>query len=248
MKILLLALQRTGSKLVHENINRYLATLGSTATLLRNGEPCTAPWYEPRNNVEAHLSPDGKTVDFVDVVPHKEYAKVFGERIPVIESLQGNCCVKVHYFRGFPPELLEFGMHFDHIIILKRRDTFQQLLSFVLSIYSDKWTVSDSQKKFIETSTNRQIRINEHDWRKIVKQFLSFKNVNNDRATVVYFEDLIKITDPSEYARALGLTPVRGFKLDPNDWVEFGNSKPDVIGNIDRLKDIYDELASSLSV
>ena len=243
MKILLLALQRTGSKLVHCNINRYLDVIGNSTKLLSDGQECSAPWYEPRNHIAAKLLTDCKTIDFVKKTPYQEYNKVFSDRIPLMKSLKGDCCVKVHYFRGFTNELLEFSTYFDHIIILKRRDTFQQLLSFMLSVYSGSWQATDVQKEFIEKTSAKQIRINEHDWSKVVRQFISFKHISDDRATTVYFEDLIHIKNPEHYAQALGLPKLDGFELDTNNWVEFGESKDAVITNIPRLQQIYNDIA-----
>jgi hypothetical protein len=166
-------------------------------------------------------------------------------RIQAFDNLTKSVCLKIHYLKGITDDVAKFSEKFDHIIILKRRNYFDQLLSAVLSERSNIWSSLDNnQRKFIQESIETPIEIDEEEWTSFVIKMLKIQHAQCQGATIVYAEDIIKSESSKEFCIACNL-PIRNFNLVSMNDVELGVNKYSMISNVEILRDIFDRINRS---
>jgi hypothetical protein len=224
MRILVLALPRTGSKFVTNSLVSYI----------------NDPTYKYEDYFGGVFYPfelytDGNKAKATSVKIHSPTAFI-QNCIDVFKQIEGPLVVKLHYASLVNnPELTkELLAEFDHVIVLHRRDLFGQLLSNVISERTNSWAKNDTQE---ELKSKESFAINLNTWFKKIDHYKSTLQINFGDAVNVYCEDLFDATN-EQFCKLVNL-PFRPFTSNL-DTIEFGSSKESMVTNAAQLKSILE--------
>ena len=237
MKILLLALPRTGSKFVHRNIDRYLAVDNPTVKLTNDSQ--TGEWYEPLYQRIKFLGDNGNVITEEDKTIIKSETSL-NNAIDIIPKLSKDLVIKYHHVKGIRDIEKQFISLFDKVYLLHRRKYFESALSFALSDYFDSWIPNVSQRDKIAKSLVKKIDLDEESWINIIQSFKELRNLEIPGVSKIFFEDMIQLKSSKEFCEHLGL-PFKDFNIVTDQEIEFGKNKYSMITNLDRLVELFKE-------
>ena len=229
MKILIFALPRTGSKFVSQNVINYLGK-----------PPHPIDMY---NGIVKHKR---LTVENGIIIPTDEpidhtTEDFFRNRIDVVREAQGSLAVKIHQERlvKYPELLKETISVFDHIVIVERKDLFNQLLSQAISIRSNLYIPGQEMMVLKHKFRMNPISIDTAHWISLIEDYKKNNAIDfGVEFPRVYAEDLFNATS-KEFCAALNLPP-KEFAMNKNT-VEFG-SKEKFVTNYAELKEIFNTM------
>lgn len=244
MRILLLAHERTASKMVLHNLHRYLQA-GNIPPVecIFNNE--SGPWHEPLRTCQVINTAGGDVVALVGEQPDTMTTiDIIRDRLPVIRRIRRPFVMKVHHELMKSDEEQQLLMEFDHVIHLKRRDTFSQTLSFVLSLRHQTWIPDERQRNITELLINNPVQIDpkQIDWE--AHRFIRGRKLEIPNTTTIWTEDVQQVRTASEFCDMLNL-PYHEFALDV-DTKEYGDSKSMMISNLEEVKQAFDAVETKL--
>lgn len=263
MKLLILSLTRSGSKLLQSYIHNYLKCCGSSQSfIIRNSnheaftglDEFLSPGAE-YSNVFAYIQENGiinfnykKIVD-----PTKEAYRRIEE---IIKPLKENCVVKHRpSFRDIDDKNLSANVieSFDRIIILKRINSFERSLSQHIATHFNSYSALDNRfKNAVNSALKDPIIIDEEKFLQNYKWGVDFVNDNFKKfyqhkdCVEITFEQLITLKKSKELCNCLKL-PYANFELNSNYFPkEYGELKFKMIKNLDRLKLLTTQINESI--
>jgi hypothetical protein len=230
MRILIFALPRTGSKFVCGNVVRYIGD--------RSYRHLDIFYGEDKHKLLA--IEDGKITPTEIPVIHtsKEF---FKNRIDMIRRTPGTLVVKCHQEKIYQyPELMkELIEQFDHVILVERRDVFNQLLSEALAIKFTAYVPGAKLNKRKMMLRANPTSIDIDWWSMMINDYKEFRKIDfGIDLTRVQVEDLFN-ADDEEFCKLLNL-PTKKFTMFRNT-EEFGN-KSKFVENYDELQAVFNEL------
>lgn len=257
MKILILALNRSGSKIIQVFLHDYLKQLGPSQSFLnRDGHemptgldefllPLTSYSY-----YRAFEQSDGLiNFDYSKKIDNDE-EECFRRLREIIKPLNKNCVIKHKpAFRNFENINLmnEIIDSFDRIIVLKRMNSFDRVISHAIASHFDAFSAKESKfEKAVEDGIKNPIEV---DTDFFIRNYRWGENFINDHYkkyyehkdfTEITFEKLITIETAEELCRELNL-PFLNFDLRHNVFPkEYGDLKYKMIKNLDQLRSLAD--------
>jgi len=243
MKVLILSVPRSGTKLLQSYIHSYLNSTGPTLHI--NNSP---------TGLEDFLSPCSDTKDYrayingLDVQFDKnsniDVSSEMRCRLQSISTNANNCVIKYLTLDTINDKILKC---FDKIIVLKRLNSFDVALSETIteaSGYHIK-NISNSytHKDYIKNTVIDPITINVNNFKKIYSENEDFIKdkfkpyyENLDYVEITY-DELISIIDSNELCKLLNL-PIVDFTLPNYIMKEFGEFKQLMINNMKELQNV----------
>lgn len=232
MKILIFGLPRTGSKRFREIVTSHTKSFLKTDTIFSPHEPKTKNAFR---NINGRWVRDGSLPEMSDEELIRHYTRELSKHnTPIVMNL--------HYYNGIGDKEKELARQFDKVFVLKRKNTFEQVLSHRIAEAGGNCYVPDeTQAKFIEQSKNcGGIELDEFLFINSLEQYLSIKNDCLEGATVVYSEDFFNIKSNEDFYKLTNLPPVDNFDATSSTWTpEFSTHKREMVKNYDRLYEIY---------
>jgi len=161
---------------------------------------------------------------------------VFAHKLELLKRTLANTLIKQH-----PNELTstesKFVLTYPHLI-LKRRDTWNQLLSFLLSMSTNSFILNRGQSlAHVEQNSITAELLTVVQYLQMIKKLDELVTVDSN---ILYFEDL-PFEDPNILLSNLGLEPI--LTKDDLEFFpikqQYGN-KERFFSNIEKIKEIYD--------
>lgn len=233
MKVLILAMPRTASKFTSRTLQNYF---NWQRTPVDQVYRTINVFYDGLRNMRIKLI-DNQFVSTGE--PLTDFMELVENRIECIEQYKGNGIFKIHHseFIDRPDLIDKLIATCDHVILLKRKNEFEQLLSHALAEYHNAW---HQNAKLNDKLTNEPIHI---DPLKFIHKIKLLKKCNDyippDNVTILNSEDICNAETREEICQLLNL-PVKRFYQIPNT-IEFGQNKFDMISNIDELTKLFNE-------
>lgn len=244
MKILVLAAPRTGSKFLTTNLVNYFGEEQVTKSyfedLLVPATDIFAYDYSHLGYHEIGLDHNHNIIKLPHEIPLID--TFFNNRFNVISSCTKPIIIKHHYrgdWRGDNySRLLKMIEVFDKIIILKRKNVFEQLLSAELAEILNSWHASQRQAKLIAEAKINKLNIDEEKWVQHLQAFNKTNDLQLGPAIHVTFEDALT-WDCATFCQQLGL-PTKDFLLNKQE-IEFGNNKLAIVKNLAKICQLFAE-------
>lgn len=243
MKILILAHERTGSKMVLHNVYRYM--------MARDMDPISmiwdndiGPWYEPIVKHRAALLPTGDvrmvlTDDWNEPVP--KLVEYINDRLPIWKTTDRNMVVKLHHDYLTTAEELAVLNCFDLIIHLRRKDVFAQSLSYVISNKLTHWINNAAQREIVNRPTEHRMLVDVNYFRKIADRLYLGSLLKVPGPCIsIWTEDIVSTQCPLEFSTLCGLEPW-DFHMEL-DTMEYGAAKNILVSNIQELRNEFDKI------
>lgn len=230
MRILILALPRTGSKFVSDNVVRYInLTQPYTYRSFFGGEYYPFELYVEDNEIKISDKKIHAPLEF------------FKNRVETFRRYQGPLVCKVHYesLADNAPLAQALIDQFDHVVVIHRKNEFEQLLSNEISKVTGSWEKDHRQA---EAKTMPPFAVDLNSWFKKIADLKKNKAIDfGPRAVHAYCEDLFE-ANTEEFCRQLNL-PIKDFDMN-SDTREFGEDKFKMVTNIDKLRMIFESSMS----
>jgi hypothetical protein len=250
MKVLVLALPRSGTKILQSYLHHYLVAAGTTLHIER--------W---KNGLDEFLSPYTKNTSKFATVLNDEIK--FGEPVEnsidevrrrltdIVAPSTHNLVIKYPpLFREGECELsLDVLNAFDKVVVLKRLNSFDVALSTGLAIALQSYLrtrYDQTQVELIKNTLRNPIAINADEFKKIYnmnQQLINDEYKHHyqhlDYCEITY-DQLSTFRTSDEFCKHLNL-PEINFPLEQHYQIEYADNKHDMISNLQELKDIIKE-------
>ena len=157
-------------------------------------------------------------------------------KIEVLQATKSKILIKQHP-QELTKESRKLVLSYPHIF-LKRRNTWEQLLSYLLSGHTKSYVIMRGQKLYKIKPNSITAQLLE------VARFMNMVKEDdlllNKKSNIIYFED-IPFRNPNKLLSNLGLEPILTRKDTARFSVkqQYGN-KERFFSNIDKIRDIYD--------
>jgi hypothetical protein len=173
-----------------------------------------------------------------DFIEHSS-REFFQNRIDVVRKAEAPLVAKIHQERlvKYPDLLKETIASFDHVILVERRDLFNQLLSQAISIHLNWYIPGQRMEEHKVALAANPILIDVAHWRHRIEEYQQNRNIDLGNPHHVFVEDLFA-ANAQKFCQLVGL-PVKPFNLQKNT-IEFGD-KAKFVMNFTQLKEIFDE-------
>jgi hypothetical protein len=242
MKVLLIGIPRSGTKILQSYIHQYLLAKGPTATIDRwkNGlDEMLAP-FGHRTNQFASIDQYGN-VSFDDKRIVDPVEEVNRRIVEIIQPLTYNCVVK------HPPIYGELTQRvtnaFDKVIVLKRRNSIDVALSTIIAIHSNVYSrtlyrneIENTITEFVNNPFKADVKMFTDTYNKnesFIKDEFSEYYQHPDITTVDY-EEVCTVNNSTELCSLLNFEKI-DFDLKDFYLKEYTVHKETMISNMNEL-------------
>jgi len=242
MKVLILSVPRSGTKLLQSYIYSYLDSIGPTLTVKNNFtslEDFLSPHSLTKNH-KAYINTHN-TIEFDDTTEVNDTYEIQRRMNDIIIPTTNNLVIKFLTLTAISDKLLDC---FDKIIVLKRTNSFDLALSVAISAnlsYNIKnISNADAHRDYIEHIISHPLSIDFDTFKKIYKENEDFINnkfkhyYENYDYTEITYDELLSIQTADDFCIKLNFPSIK-FDLPNNILTEFGELKPLMIDNLQEL-------------
>lgn len=258
MKILLLTMNRCGSKIMQVFLHDYLKQLGPSLSILNKlGHEMPTGLDEfllPHANVAGYraFEQDDGFINFDYNKKNDAEEECFRRLREIVKPHSKNCVVRHKpAFREFENiDLMnEIIDAFDKVVVLKRTDNFERVVSHGIAAYFDAFSTRDiGYEKALEEGIKNPIEIDpaffkrNYRWGHYFMNDYYKKYYEHKDVAEITFEKMITIKTSEEFCKELNLPPAT-FELRHDVFPkEFGDIKYNMVKNLDQLREIADTI------
>jgi hypothetical protein len=253
MKIAIHSLPRSGTKNLVKNFQSYLKSLGGPL-LHPNDE---RGLDDPFNFEDEGWGPEKKTTSRMMGKLQNDYTYCKHHPTPVsIENeIQRRFKLLLDFkyswvYRRVPfymndPILYDSITRLDKCIAIIKDNVFEHCLSYTLADQLKIWDAGPEMNIAISKYTDNKIILDKNNFKIKYEQFCKYNNIKWIPPIVVRkFEEMVKIKNSKEFCDFFEI-PFNDFIFSPFE-IEFGSNKFNMIGNIEELKYIVEQMEIEL--